>query len=262
MSEVATSHNFEKAKNELKIFSDNVPEATELPQLDTTASFFGMIDKKVTAEDINKITQEINNSFINYNDHIYRIIKEFGSVYNTFETLDKEYIQKFSTSIEAAEMASEQAKKASQEALSVQSDISRIIEVLQQNIAKLEEAKHHTANEFQSINRQIQQALERVESLEIRDVKEVESMKEEVQEQKVHLLDLSSQITDIQKTMRDEKLILDANIRELQEYKHKLEQVKSENDLLKKQMRIAFWIGGGALSLILLLLILQFIGVL
>ena len=46
MSEVATSHNFEKAKNELKIFSDNVPEATELPQLDTTASFFGMIDKK------------------------------------------------------------------------------------------------------------------------------------------------------------------------------------------------------------------------
>lgn len=131
-------HNFEIAKNRIQELSNKIPKKAELPQL-KTSYLWGLIDKVVTGAEMNEITKAINSSFVDYNDQILNIKKEFSEVYKAFEALENEYIQGLIIAVDQASKASKKAKEASEKAISAQSDIDKTIKALVITVSKLKE---------------------------------------------------------------------------------------------------------------------------
>ncbi|MFD2215304.1 hypothetical protein [Metabacillus endolithicus] len=131
---VIQTHNFEKAKNQLKQFSMTKPDELALKKVDVDGGLFNWFDHKVTGQELNALTNQIQGYLIKFNTLNTKFIKEFGEVYNALEALDKEYIQAILISIKAAEKASKEAKDA-------QKDINKTIEMQKQTILVLKNFK-------------------------------------------------------------------------------------------------------------------------
>ena len=132
--EIITSHSFEEAKNQIAEFSKNANTAVEFDRVDTDGGLFGWFDHTVTGEELNKLTAQVQEQFIQTNKYASETAKEFGQVYQALEALDKDYIQAILISVESA-------KKASKEAKDAQKDIKKTIEIQRKTIDVLKEFK-------------------------------------------------------------------------------------------------------------------------
>lgn len=134
--------NFEKQKEELKTFAEQPATSTELDKFSTKGKFsdflggglLGMLDHKVTGDEMNEFVAELQKCFVEINERDKKVIKEFGQVYETFESLDKGYIQGILIGVKSAEEASREAKVA-------QKDIDDTIKALRLTVQKLQEFK-------------------------------------------------------------------------------------------------------------------------
>lgn len=102
---------FQVQKNALQEFSKEVPPTVKLP-VATNDSFFSFLGRdRVSSEDVNKLARKIQDGMIEQNKYIIKIIKEFEVVYNTFNSLDQEYVQEivrsFNVAIEAQKTANQ-----------------------------------------------------------------------------------------------------------------------------------------------------------
>lgn len=134
---------FEKQKKELKAFAEQPATSTELDKFSTdgqwsdfwSGGLAGVLSgHKVTGEEINSLVTKLQGCFAEINERDRKVIKEFGQVYETFEALDKGYIQGILIGVKSAEKASQEAKDA-------QEDINDTIKALQITINKLKEFK-------------------------------------------------------------------------------------------------------------------------
>lgn len=145
-------------KNELKEFSTQIPEQTNLPTVPTEGGLFGLFNHNVTGEELNNLTENIQGRMIEQNKAVVKIIQEFNKIYDTFSYLDKIYVQEILITLNAAVKANEKAN-ASLEKLTVQQnkikynqqDIKQvinqqkqIIQVLKNFKERLEKLKHLT----------------------------------------------------------------------------------------------------------------------
>ena len=108
---LAKSERFNEKKEALKAFSEEIPEQSDLPtvpQDDPMLGFIGM-EYDVKGKDLNALTDAVQNRMIEQNKHIKKIIQEFNTIYETFQLLDDEYIQKISKSLIAAKEANDKA---------------------------------------------------------------------------------------------------------------------------------------------------------
>lgn len=110
------THDFEKAKNQIKTFAKSQLKSIELEALPTAGGFLGLGAHRVTGEEINERLIAILSYIATLNNTSSLLIKEFNEVYNALEALDKDYIQAILISIKASERNSE-AIKAQQENL-------------------------------------------------------------------------------------------------------------------------------------------------
>lgn len=140
--------NFENQKNKLKKFSKNIPRSVSLPNSKTDSGLFGLFDHKVTGDQLNNLTNKIQTYLKATNRNVIKIIREFDEVYNTFDTLDKEYLNKIIASVKAAEIVSKQANNASKKAQNNSDDIRKLIDVQEITINKLIEFK----NKFETVH--------------------------------------------------------------------------------------------------------------
>lgn len=107
---VIKTHDFEKAKEGLKEFSQKKSEELSIDTVDTDGWFLGIGDHKVTGNELNERLSAIQQHLIHLNDTNNKTIKEFGQVYSALEALDKDYIQAILVSIKATEKTSESIK--------------------------------------------------------------------------------------------------------------------------------------------------------
>ena len=135
------AHDFENYKKELKRFSEKIPSSIDLPTVATEAGLFGWFNHTVTGAELNELTNQVLAHLIATNSYLIDSIKEFGQVYNTFEALDKEYIQGILVAVKAAEKASNQAKESASKAEINSQDIAKTIEVQSKTIAVLNKFK-------------------------------------------------------------------------------------------------------------------------
>lgn len=127
--------------NRIKKFSENIQVEIELPTVQTDGALFGLFDYKVTGDDLNEVTQRIQNLIINQNNISNKIIEEFNTIYETFSTLNKDYLRRIVVGVKATEEASNLAQKGvdSINALMVFQDktIKKLI-LFQEKIEKIE----------------------------------------------------------------------------------------------------------------------------
>ncbi len=105
------THKFERSKNNLKEFSEQTKTYLELNKVRTNGNFldilskglFGINNHSVTGKELNELTSQIQEHLIKINDTQVKVIKEFGEVYNTFESLDRDYMNKICLSIRGLE---------------------------------------------------------------------------------------------------------------------------------------------------------------
>lgn len=99
---VIREHDFQKAKNSLKKYTEQAQKEVELACVPNDGGLFRLGDHKVTGSEMNNITSQIQSYLISLNNLGQGLVEEFGQVYQAFESLDKDYIQGIVASIQAA----------------------------------------------------------------------------------------------------------------------------------------------------------------
>ena len=143
---LANSERFNEKKQELKAFSEEIPEQSDLPtvpQGDPMLGFIGM-EYDVKGKDLNALTDAVQNRMIEQNKHIKKIIQEFNTIYETFQILDDEYIQSISKSLIAAKEANSKAIQGLHEIEEYQTGNKKLLDdVFKQNKDLIDILKKH-----------------------------------------------------------------------------------------------------------------------
>lgn len=153
---ISNNNLFVEKLNSLKEFSGQLPKGTNLPTVSTEGWFFGLGDHNVTGNELNNLTESIQDRMIETNITVVKVVQELAAIYDTFSALDKVYVQEFYFAINTAFRAIEEIKVANERISDQQKDISgtqqdikqvinqqkQIIQVLKSFKEKLEKLKH------------------------------------------------------------------------------------------------------------------------
>lgn len=137
-----TKHTFDNAKNQLKVFSEQTQAVPELSKVDSTGGLFGWFDHKVTGDELNELTAQIQEYLIDLNNLSTDFIKQIGGVYQTFEALDQDYMQGIIIAIKGVESNTKKIQTAQNDIKNTIVAQKKIIEVLSNFKERLEKYKH------------------------------------------------------------------------------------------------------------------------
>lgn len=148
------TRNFENSKNKLKEFSEQTQTDLELVRVRTEGNFvdviskgvFGFFEHSVTGKELNELAEQIQECLININNTQIKIIKEFGEVYNTFESLDKEYIKATLLSIEGIKKTNEKLEENIHKINKSQNDIEKILDNQKNTLSAIIKFKNKIEN--------------------------------------------------------------------------------------------------------------------
>lgn len=245
-----TSKDFDRQKNELKRFAEQPATSTELGKFDTngnfsdflSSGFWGLANHKVTGEELNVLVTELQSCLAEINERERMVFKEFGQVYETFEALDKDYIQGILLGIESAKEASLQAKEASEEAKVAQKNIDATIETLILTVQKIQDFKNEI-NSYVHLN-DVDLMWEKLNDIDMK----IQSVAR----------DYSHNLEDIIKKNSNKIFELENKV---QAYETCLEESKSEKGIVKRKLNIAYIISGSAIGIAIIQLALTIAGV-
>lgn len=216
--------NFAKAK--LKQFSDNIPQNPTLIKFEEDA-LWGVLSKNVTGKDMNEFVKEMQKILITGNKITKDIITEFKAIYDTFEALDKDYIQAILLSIKSSEKANDEALKANK-------DIERTIEALKLTVDKLNKFKNKSEEEIDLLKNQINTFQNTIDN-NLHNLQRIDALKSQLEEYKF--------LNDIDTMWKDVQLN------------------KDELSKVNNKLKIAYVLGGGMIVILSVQIILNLLGV-
>lgn len=233
---LANSERFNEKKQELKAFSEEIPEQSDLPTVPTDDPMLGFIGMEydVKGKDLNALTDAVQNRIIEQNIHIKKIIQEFNTIYETFQILDDEYIQSISKSLIAAKEANNKAIQGLHEIEEYQTGNKKLLDdVFKQNKDLIDVLKKH------------HKKLEELEQLEDKQSEihiEIDSLKAKLKSLvKIEnsFNDLHLQVEETQNNLKND--VDKMNVRLIEEGKNlTLIVEKFQTELEEKQKEISF----------------------
>ena len=233
---LANSERFNEKKQELKAFSEEIPEQSDLPTVPTDDPMLGFIGMEydVKGKDLNALTDAVQNRMIEQNIHIKKIIQEFNTIYETFQILDDEYIQSISKSLIAAKEANNKAIQGLHEIEEYQTGNKKLLDdVFKQNKDLIDILKKH------------HKKLEELEQLEDKQSEihiEIDSLKAKLKSLvKIEnsFNDLHLQVEETQNNLKND--VDKMNVRLIEEGKNlTLIVEKFQTELEEKQKEISF----------------------
>ena len=233
---LANSERFNEKKQELKAFSEEIPEQSDLPTVPTDDPMLGFIGMEydVKGKDLNALTDAVQNRMIEQNIHIKKIIQEFNTIYETFQILDDEYIQSISKSLIAAKEANNKAIQGLHEIEEYQTGNKKLLDdVFKQNKDLIDVLKKH------------HKKLEELEQLEDKQSEihiEIDSLKAKLKSLvKIEnsFNDLHLQVEETQNNLKND--VDKMNVRLIEEGKNlTLIVEKFQTELEEKQQEISF----------------------
>lgn len=140
--QIIEAHKFEEAKKNLQAFSEKTKTTYSISKVKSNGGLFGLGNHKVTGDELNNIINQIQDYLIKANECAMETIDEFSEVFDTFDALDKEYIQSILLSIESAEVANDKAEKALKGIKVSLLELSKIVDELNKFKIKLESLEH------------------------------------------------------------------------------------------------------------------------
>lgn len=233
---LANSERFNEKKQELKAFSEEIPEQSDLPTVPTDDPMLGFIGMEydVKGKDLNALTDAVQNRMMEQNIHIKKIIQEFNTIYETFQILDDEYIQSISKSLIAAKEANNKAIQGLHEIEEYQIGNNKLLDdVFKQNKDLIDILKKH------------HKKLEELEQLEEKQSEvqiEIDSLKAKLKSLvKIEnsFNDLHLQVEETQNNLKND--VDKMNVRLIEEGKNlTLIVEKFQTELEEKQQEISF----------------------
>ena len=233
---LANSERFNEKKQELKAFSEEIPEQSDLPTVPTDDPMLGFIGMEydVKGKDLNALTDAVQNRMIEQNIHIKKIIQEFNTIYETFQILDDEYIQSISKSLIAAKEANNKAIQGLHEIEEYQIGNNKLLDdVFKQNKDLIDILKKH--------NKKLEE-LEQLEEKQSEVQIEIDSLKAKLKSLvKIEnsFNDLHLQVEETQNNLKND--VDKMNVRLIEEGKNlTLIVEKFQTELEEKQQEISF----------------------
>lgn len=141
-------HNFSVAKKKIEQLSRDLPSDPIFDRVEVDAGPFGLLDHKVTGQEMNNLIGKVQNKLVSVNSSLISITNGFREVYNAFDFLDREYINGIIGAVENAEDASEKAMQA-------QSDIKNTVENLEKTVKGLVKLKQVVKQLEEKVDEQI-----------------------------------------------------------------------------------------------------------
>lgn len=112
---VIQRHKFDISKEQLKKFLNNMPETPELKKVSPDGGFLYLFDHKVTGNELNSLTAQIEKYLIDFSKLHENHFEEARQIYETIDALDDEYINSiniaFNTAIKALKEEQENLQK-------------------------------------------------------------------------------------------------------------------------------------------------------
>lgn len=150
---IVKTHDFEEAKLAIKTFSEETTPDLNLTRVEDKKGKKEVIwdwvmcrgfdtNHKVTGEELNNLTSQIQTHLLSINNTQIKLIREFGKVYNALDALDKDYIQAILVSIKATEKTSERIQATQAQIKRIIEDQKKTLEVLNRFKQKLETYAH------------------------------------------------------------------------------------------------------------------------
>ena len=233
---LANSERFNEKKQELKAFSEEIPEQSDLPTVPTDDPMLGFIGMEydVKGKDLNALTDAVQNRMIEQNIHIKKIIQEFNTIYETFQILDDEYIQSISKSLIAAKEANNKAIQGLHEIEEYQTGNKKLLDdVFKQNKDLIDVLKKH--------NKKLEE-LEQLQDKQSEIHIEIDSLKAKLKSLvKIEnsFNDLHLQVEETQNNLKND--VDKMNVRLIEEGKNlTLIVEKFQTELEEKQKEISF----------------------
>lgn len=165
MDDLIKKHNFEKAKQNIKSFAENLPDNPRLKRVSEDAGPFGWLDHDVSGKELNELASQIQDCLVSNNQNIRKTIQEFRVIYETLEYLDKDYLAGIVASVQAAEAASEAANKNTEKLDVAQQDIKKNLDGLKKLVEKLKDFKLKSEKEYKRTKNDIDNIRIRVKDL-------------------------------------------------------------------------------------------------
>lgn len=244
---IIQKHNFEKAKEEIKAFSEQTTTDLELKKVKDSKGVGEFLEDyflcrgiglkhTVSGEELNELTAQIQTHLLSINDTQLKLIKEFGQVYCALEALDKDYIHAILVSIDAT-------KKTSQGIQNTQEQIKKIVENQKKTLEELQKFK---------------QKLDSYTHLG--DIDQIWSDYQSwIEEKKV----LSKSIENIIERSKESEKKVELIAPEIQANRLDIAASKTNSSVeaLVKRIKYAYLIAGGSVGLVIVELILHFMKV-
>lgn len=219
---------FNRCKEDLKLFSEQTEADLSLSKVDTDTLYF--FDHRVTGEELNRLTSQIQDYLIGFNNINNKIIREFSAIYNTFNALDNEYIKNIMHSIKKSNEAINKANLGLIEAEKRIEDIKETngrIEITQNNIKVIQD-KLQVAQQNIDKNVEIQKkVIEGLSQFKTR----IDSYRhlEDIDNMWVNLQKLDTKVPSISEDINSLKIDVQKNVSELDDikrFKDKLENYR------------------------------------
>lgn len=196
------SKNFDSAKNQLLEFSQqNIKEC----KLEKSEYGWFIFDHKVTGYELNKNLDTIGETFTNINAVVHKIISEFQIIYNTFDTLDQEYIQRILVNLKIAYGASENAKKAVKGLKNEHENLKNFAQIINNTLQKksdeikdLKEMQKQIENRIKSISN----SLRHLQDYQTDNSAEIKTLKNKFNDSQNKIKNLEDKIDKFQKDIK------------------------------------------------------------
>lgn len=142
---VVKKDKFKNALAKIEKDSQNNRDINELEKFDEKSGLFGLFPKKVTGQEMNAFTAQLQDNLLKMNNKINAFYKQFSDVYTAFETLDKEYI---SGIVGAFNQAIEATKRVDD----AQKSVNRTVDILKKTVEKIKEFNDKVSYELSRID--------------------------------------------------------------------------------------------------------------
>ncbi len=269
---VIKRHDFENAKNELKKFSEQTTTDLDLKRVDDSkglGEFLGDwilgrgigLNHKVTGEELNDLTAQIQMHLHSVNNTQIILIKEFGQVYSALEALDQDYIQAILVSIRATEKTSQSIQETQGQINKIVAHQKKALEELKKFKQKLDSYAHlgdidniwsncqKWYEEINTLSKSIESAADFTYVLEqVTHLKDVDDMWESLSSAHASIRNISDDLELIQNAVSKHQedinnllSFMDSNeseINHLKEYKEKLSNMSASIQKNKEEVDI------------------------
>lgn len=195
MDDLIKKHNFEKAKQNIKSFAENLPDNPRLKRVSEDAGPFGWLNHDVSGKELNELASQIQDCLVSNNQNIRKTIQEFRVIYETLEYLDKDYLAGIVASVKAAEAASEAANKNTEKLDVAQQDIKKNLDGLKKLVEKLKDFKCKSEKDFNTL-----------QDLTNTIKKNVNAQKDDIDNVRVRVKDLNDSLNKANKSLSEVRL--------------------------------------------------------